>query len=98
MSYFRIIPVASKHHGIFDTITEVAKATGMRYRDIMLKMGFESNADLLAHCNQNPHPYFSKTAFIAGRLNSVCRELHAPVRIVRPIREIGEERSNHEYR
>ena len=93
MGYFRIIPVASRHHGIFDTITEVANATGMKYREIMLMMGFESNGDLLTFCNQNPQPYFNKSAFISKKLNDVCKELHAPVRIIRPYRE----RSDNEY-
>lgn len=96
MSYYRIIPVASRHHGIFDTITEVAKATGMTYHEIMLKLGFESNWHLLDYLNSNPYAYFSKTEFMADRLNKVCRELHAPVRIVRPYRDT--ERSNNEHR
>lgn len=93
MSYFRIIPAASKHHGIFDTVDEVGKATGMKYREIMLMMGFESNSDLLTFCNQNPHPYFNKSVFIYKKLNEVCRKMHAPIRVVRPYKE----RSNNEY-
>ena len=93
MSYYRIIPVTSIGHGIFDTITEVSKATGRQYGEIMQAMGFESNGDFLRYCNQNPDPKFNKSAFAARRLNHICRELHAPIRVIRPIAE----RSRNEY-
>lgn len=98
MSYSRIIPIASRQHGIFDTITEVARCAGMRYYEIMSMLGFESNADMLAQMNQNPYPYFSKTKFVADRLNQVCRDLHLPIRIVRPYRSVQLERSEHGQR
>lgn len=93
MSYFRIIPAASKHHSIFDTVNEVARVTGMKYRDVLKTMGFESTSELISYFNQNPHPYFNKSVFISKKLNDVCIEMHAPIRVVRPYRE----RSNNEY-
>ena len=93
MSYFKIIPVAGRHHGIYDTITEVANATGMKYGEVLRSIGFESNGELLSYCNQNPNPYFNKSAFLSRRLNEVCKSMHAHIRIIRPYRE----RSNDEY-
>lgn len=94
MSYYRIIPVVSKEHGIFDTITEVAMATGKKYHEIMLMMGFTCDSDLLRYCSTQTDPRFNKSAFCARRLNDICRELHAPVRIVRPIVDITERSKN----
>lgn len=97
MSYYEIIPVASRRHGIFDTVTHVADVAGKKNYEITELMGFANISDLIVYCNQNRYPYFNKSAFVARRLNEVCRELNIPIRIVRSIVDIERGKRN-EYR
>lgn len=85
VKYYRIILVASKQSTIFDAIHAVADAAGKYYYEILLMMGFETNADLIKYCDTNPTPHFGKMAFVTARLNKVCKELDIPVRVIRPL-------------
>lgn len=88
MRYYKIIPAASKRHGIFDTITYVANAAGKKNYEITERMGFASVSELITYCNMNRYPYFNKSAFVARRLNAVCKALDMPIRIARSIVDI----------
>ena len=74
---------------MFDAIEEVARATNRYYYEILLMMGFESDAELLAYCTQNTEPHFNKSVFIARELNEICKKLDAPLRVIRPAGRIG---------
>ena len=89
--YYKIVPVASKNSNISDAIKTVADYTGKRANDILQMMGFGSRFDLLVYANRNTNPYFNVYAFVTAKLNDICKELDAPVRIIRPS---GERRTN----
>ena len=82
--YYEIIPVSSKRSTIFDAIENVANATGLAYWEVLMSMGFESDSDFISYCNNQTAAYFSKAAFVTRKLNDICKEYDAPLRVIRP--------------
>lgn len=82
--YYEIIPIADKYHTISDAIDKVAATAGIKYSAVMRMLGFSSDMSMFRYLNQNEHPHFNKNAYMAVKLNDICKALDLSLRVIRP--------------